>query len=63
MYLRILEHETGEVLLHRDLRCEPEYSLQAVDPYRDLVTGNLRHFERIPDLRLNRILADSRAND
>lgn len=29
----------------------------------ELITGNPRHFERIPDLRLNRILADSRAND
>ena len=26
----------------------------------ELVTGNLRHFMRIPDLRLNRILAESR---
>lgn len=28
-----------------------------------LVTGNLRHFERIPDLLLNRILAESRTDD
>jgi tRNA(fMet)-specific endonuclease VapC len=27
----------------------------------ELVTGNLRHFERIPNLRLNRILASARA--
>jgi tRNA(fMet)-specific endonuclease VapC len=27
----------------------------------ELVTGNLRHFRRIPDLRLNHILAESRA--
>lgn len=26
----------------------------------DLVTGNLRHFERIPGLRVSRILADAR---
>lgn len=26
----------------------------------DLVTGNLRHFERVPGLSLNRILTDSR---
>jgi len=26
----------------------------------ELVTGNLRHFERIPNLRLNRILASAR---
>jgi transposase len=40
MYLCILEQETGEVLLHRNLRCEPERFLQAVEPYRDdLVVG------------------------
>jgi len=26
----------------------------------ELVTGNIRHFERVPDLRINSILADSR---
>ncbi len=28
----------------------------------ELITGNLRRFQRIPNLRLNHILADSRAN-
>jgi len=32
--------ETGKVLLHRNLRSEPERFLQAVKPYRDdLVVG------------------------
>jgi transposase len=40
MHLCILEQETGEVLLHRNLRWEPERFLQAVEPYRDdLVVG------------------------
>lgn len=26
----------------------------------ELVTGNIRHFERVPGLRLNRVLAESR---
>jgi len=40
MYLCILEHETGKVLLHRNLRCEPERFLQAIEPYRtDLLVG------------------------
>ncbi|MEW6748038.1 MAG: IS110 family transposase [Planctomycetota bacterium] len=40
MYVCILEHETGEVALHRNLRCEPNHFLQAVAPYReDLVVA------------------------
>ena len=35
MYVCILEHETGEIVLHRNLRCEPNHFLQAVAPYRD----------------------------
>ncbi len=35
MYLCILGHESGEKLLHRNLRCDPELFLQAVEPYRD----------------------------
>jgi tRNA(fMet)-specific endonuclease VapC len=26
----------------------------------ELVTGNVRHFERVPDLKINRVLADAR---
>lgn len=40
MYLCILEHETGKILLHRNLRCEPDLFLHAVEPYLDdLVVG------------------------
>jgi transposase len=40
MYLCILDHEGGKILLHRNLRCEPERFLQAIEPYRDdLVVG------------------------
>ena len=40
MYLCILDHETGETVLHRNLRCEPERFLRAIEPYRsDLVVG------------------------
>jgi len=40
MYLCVLKHESGEVVLHRNLRCEPDAFLQAVAPFRDdLVVG------------------------
>ena len=40
MYLCILDHESGEVALHRNLRCEPQRFLRAIEPYRDnLVVG------------------------
>jgi transposase len=40
MYLCILEHETGKVLLHRNLRCEPAIFLRTIEPYRgDLLVG------------------------
>jgi hypothetical protein len=35
MYLCILEHGSGDVLLHRNLRCEPRLFLRAIEPYRD----------------------------
>jgi len=35
MYLCILDHEGGKVVLHRNLRCEPDLFLQAIAPYRD----------------------------
>lgn len=48
---------SGNILPDADLQ------IAATAVYHDLelVTGNLRHFERIPDLRLNHILADSRS--
>ena len=40
MYLCILDHESGKVLLHRNLRSEPELFLRTIEPYRDgLVVG------------------------
>lgn len=47
----------GNILPDADLQ------IAATAIYHDLelVTGNIRHFHRIPKLRLNHILADSRA--
>jgi len=40
MYLCILDHASGKVLLHRNLRSEPELFLRTIEPYRDgLVVG------------------------
>jgi hypothetical protein len=40
MYLCILDHESGKTVLQRNLRCEPELFLSAIEPYRaDLVVG------------------------
>jgi transposase len=40
MYVCILEHETGEVVLHRNLRCDPDTFLRTIAPFRDdLVVG------------------------
>jgi len=35
MYVCIQKHEGGTVVLHRNLRCDPELFLEAVAPYRD----------------------------
>jgi len=40
MYLCILDRERGDVMLHRNLRCEPRAFLRTVAPFRDdLVVG------------------------
>jgi transposase len=40
MYVCILERETSKVVLHRNLRCEPDRFLSTIEPYRDdLVVG------------------------
>lgn len=40
MYVCILEHETGSVVLHKNLRCTPREFLEAIAPYReDLVVA------------------------
>lgn len=43
-----------------DILPDADLQIAALALYHDLelVTGNVRHFERIPDLRLSRILAD-----
>ena len=38
-YLCILDHESGEVALHRNLRCELQRFLRAIEPYRDNLSG------------------------
>jgi hypothetical protein len=35
MYLCILDRENGDVVLHRNVRCEPRAFLRAVAPFRD----------------------------
>ncbi len=36
----IRDHESGKVVLHRNMRCEPDLFLRAIEPYRDdLVVG------------------------
>jgi predicted nucleic acid-binding protein len=51
--------QSGNILPDADLQ------IAATAIYHDLelVTGNLRHFVRIPELRLNRILVESRNAD
>ena len=55
--------EISGVLLRQGKRVEDtdvQIAATAITYGLELVTGNLRHFERIPSLRLNRILADAR---
>jgi tRNA(fMet)-specific endonuclease VapC len=47
----------GDILPDADL----QIAATAIFHDLELVTGNIRHFQRIPNLRLNPILADSRA--
>jgi transposase len=35
MYPCILDHDSGKVLLHRSVHCEPDRFLWAIEPYRD----------------------------
>jgi transposase len=40
MYVCILDHESGDIVLHRNLRCDPQRFLNTIAPYRDdLVVG------------------------
>lgn len=47
---------SGDILPDADL----QIAATALRHDLELVTGNVRHFERIPDLRLNPVLAESR---
>jgi predicted nucleic acid-binding protein len=47
---------SGNILPDADL----QIAATAIYHNLELVTGNIRHFQRIPSLRLNRILADAR---
>jgi predicted nucleic acid-binding protein len=49
--------EAGKILPDADL----QVAATAICHDLELVTGNLRHFSRIPGLKLNTILADSRS--
>jgi len=56
--IRAQLEEAGTILADADVQ------IAATAIYHDLelVSGNLRHFSRIPALNLNRILADARSN-
>lgn len=49
----------GTILEDADL----QIAATAIHHDLDLVTGNLRHFTRVPGLRLNRILAEARRSE
>lgn len=49
--------EKGRMLMDADL----QIAATALHHDLELVTGNIRHFERVPGLRLNRTLAEARA--
>lgn len=48
--------ETGQLLADADL----QIAATAIHHNLELVTGNLRHFERVPALRVERVLDDAR---
>jgi predicted nucleic acid-binding protein len=54
--IRAKLEEAGTILADADL----QIAATAIHHDLELVTGNLRHFERIPNLRINRILALAR---
>jgi predicted nucleic acid-binding protein len=57
--IRAYLEETGTILPDADL----QVAATALNPDLELVTGNLRHFERIPGLKRNTILADFRRSN
>ena len=56
--IRAQLEEAGNILADADV----QIAATAIYHGLELVTGNLRHFSRIPDLRINRILVDSRSH-
>ena len=56
--IRAQLEKAGTILPDADL----QIAATALEHDLELVTGNLRHFKRIPGLKLNNILADSRKN-
>lgn len=53
---RALLEAAGTVLAEADLQIAATALVHGLE----LVTGNLRHFEKVPGLRINRVLADAR---
>ncbi len=49
----------GRILADADL----QIAATALHHGLELVTGNVRHFERVPGIRINRALADARRDD
>jgi predicted nucleic acid-binding protein len=62
---RIYGQIRAELELKGTLPGEADLQIAATALYHDLelVTGNLRHFERVPGLRINAVLADARRAD
>jgi predicted nucleic acid-binding protein len=54
--LRAYLGERGELLPDADL----QIAASALHHELELVTGNVRHFERIPELKINHVLAQTR---
>jgi predicted nucleic acid-binding protein len=54
----------SELLRPRPLRAYVNLQIAATAIYHDLelVSGNLRHFSRIPELKLNPVLANARSD-
>jgi tRNA(fMet)-specific endonuclease VapC len=48
--------QTGKILAHPDL----QIAATAIQHKLELVTGNIRHFARVPNLVINPILSDAR---
>ncbi len=54
--IRAYLEESGTILPDADI----QIAATAIEHDLELVSGNLRHFDRITELKINRILADSR---